>query len=214
MTEILVIRHGETAWNFEARLQGHLDIALNQHGVAQAQLLAQALHDEPLDAIIASDLQRAYQTAEAIAGPRGITVTIDRDLRERCFGGFEGLLYDDIEMHFPHAYQQWKAREIDARYPPGKHEAETLREFSARSLRSVIGHAQRHPGQRIAIVTHGGVLDCLYRAARDVDLARARDFDILNTAVNRFSWDGMTLKLTSWGDVSHLAQTALDELAQ
>lgn len=214
MTEILLIRHGETAWNFEARLQGHLDIALNPNGVAQAQLLAQALHAEPLDAIIASDLQRARQTAEAIAATRGMTVTIDSALRERCFGAFEGLLYDEIEVHFPQAYQQWKAREVDARYPSGKHQAETLREFSARSLRSVIGHAQRHRGQRIAIVTHGGVLDCLYRAARDIDLARARDFDIRNTAVNRFSWDGTILKLTRWGDVSHLAQRALDELAQ
>ena len=213
MTDIVLIRHGETAWNAEARLQGHLDIGLNDKGMTQARRVAQALADEPFAAIIASDLQRALQTAEAIALGRKLSVTIDRALRERCFGGFEGLLYADIEAHFPQDYLRWKAREIDARYPPGVHAAETLREFSARSLAAVVRHAADYPDQTIAIVTHGGVLDCVYRAAGQIGLELPRDFDIRNTAVNRFRWDGGTLQLVTWGDVRHLETGALDELA-
>ena len=213
MTDIVLIRHGETAWNAEARLQGHLDIGLNANGVAQARRVAQALASEPFAAIVASDLQRARQTADAIALERNLPVTLDRALRERCFGGFEGLLYDDIEAHFPQDYLRWKAREIDARYPPGVHAAETLREFSARSLAAVISHASDHPAQTIAIVTHGGVLDCVYRAACQIGLERPRDFDIMNTGVNRFRWDGSALQLVSWGDVRHLGADMLDELA-
>ena len=214
MTDILLIRHGETEWNFERRLQGHLDIPLNRHGREQAASLAFALRSERFDAIIASDLQRALDTAQAVAALHGLTVTTDADLRERCFGGFEGLRYDEIGGHFPVAYQAWHAREIDARFPPGERVAETLREFSARSLACVIGHAQAHRDQKIAIFTHGGVLDCVYRSACGILLDKARDFDIMNTAVNRFSWDGSVLKLRVWGDVSHLGQRALDELVQ
>ena len=213
MTEIVLIRHGETAWNFAARLQGHLDIPLNAHGTLQAHRLAQALENEAFDAIIASDLQRARDTAQAIAAPRGMAVLVDINLRERCFGAFEGLLYADIESHFPQAWQDWKMRAIDARYPAGVHVAETLREFSARSLRSVIEHARVHSGKKIAIVTHGGVLDCVYRAAAQIALDRPRDFDIMNTGVNRFVLEADRLTLVRWGDISHLTQPTLDELA-
>ena len=213
MTEIVLIRHGETSWNFAARLQGHLDIPLNARGVEQARRLAQALGDEVFDAVIASDLQRAFDTAQAIAAPRAMRVLVDSNLRERCFGAFEGLLYADIESHFPQAWQDWKTRAIDARYPAGVRVAETLREFSARSLDSVFGHARAHPGKKIAIVTHGGVLDCVYRAAAQIALDRPRDFDIMNTGVNRFVLEGDRVTLVRWGDISHLAQPSLDELA-
>ena len=141
-----------------------------------------------------------------------MTVTIDPALRERCFGAFEGLLYDDIGVHFPVACTAWKTRDLDTRYPPGERIAETLREFSARAVAAVLGHAQRHHGQKIAILTHGGVLDCLYRAALGIDLEKPRDFDITNTAINRFGWNEGTLQLLRWGDVSHLARQALDEM--
>jgi probable phosphoglycerate mutase len=213
-TEILLIRHGETAWNAERRLQGFLDIGLNEQGRQQAAALALALRDEAIDAVFASDLQRARHTAEAIATPRGMAVTTDANLRERCFGAFEGLRYDEIVDHFPAAWAQWQAREIDARYPAGEQAAETLREFSARAVAAVSAIAGRHPGQKIAIVTHGGVLDCLYRAARGVDLQQARDFDIMNTGVNRFGWADGALHVVSWGDVRHLDPAALDEIGQ
>ncbi|MGH8806446.1 MAG: histidine phosphatase family protein, partial [Noviherbaspirillum sp.] len=137
MTEILLIRHGETAWNAVKRLQGHLDIPLNEEGERQADALGRALLDEPLDAVISSDLGRARQTADAIAAPRGMPVHIEPGLRERSYGAFEGMLYADIGPRYPEAYAAWQARDIDARFPEGVHVAETLREFSQRAVGAI-----------------------------------------------------------------------------
>lgn len=109
MTEILLIRHGETDWNRVRRMQGHIDIGLNSHGRLQAQALAKALVAEPPAAIYASDLQRARDTAQAVADIHGMSVHIEVALRERCYGAFEGLRYDDISQHFPEAFAQWRA---------------------------------------------------------------------------------------------------------
>ncbi len=215
MTDIVLIRHGETEWNAIKRLQGHLDIALNEEGRRQAVALGRALAVEQFDAIYSSDLMRARQTAEQLAAGRGIPVHVDPGLRERCFGGFEGMLYADISERYPQAYAEWKARDIDARFPEGVHVAETLREFSQRAVDSIIRIANRHRHQKIALVTHGGVLECAYRAAQGIGFEHARDFDILNASVNRFLWDGTSLRLAQWGDVTHLEQpdmSALDEI--
>ncbi|TFW10333.1 histidine phosphatase family protein [Oxalobacteraceae bacterium OM1] len=215
MTEIILIRHGETAWNAVRRLQGHLDIPLNEEGVRQARALGMALRDEPLDAIFSSDLMRARQTAEAIAAPRGMAVQIDDDLRERCYGAFEGMLYADIGARFPEAYAAWQAREIDARFPAGVNTAETLREFHARAVDAIVRIVSENTYRKVAMVAHGGVLECAYRAAQGISFDRPRDFDIFNASVNRFRWDGECLTLLQWGDVAHLAaleSDALDEI--
>lgn len=215
MTEILLIRHGETAWNAIKRLQGHLDIPLNAEGERQAAALGRALANEGLDAVISSDLQRARQTAEAIATPRGMTVSSDRGLRERCYGGFEGMLYADIGARYPEAYAAWQARDIDARFPQGVHPAETLREFSQRAVEAIMRVAGVGKCRKVALVTHGGVLECAYRAAHGLGFAHARDFDIFNASINRFSWDGAALRLLQWGDIDHLKTlelAALDEV--
>jgi 2,3-bisphosphoglycerate-dependent phosphoglycerate mutase len=213
VTEILLIRHGETAWNAIKRLQGHLDIPLNAEGERQAGALGRALCDEPLDAIISSDLQRARQTAQAIAAPRGMTVQLDRGLRERCYGAFEGMLYADISRRYPEAYAAWQAREIDARFPSGVFTAETLREFADRAVSTITRIVREGNYRRVALVSHGGVLESAYRAANGLGYAHTRDFDIFNASVNRFTWDGTSLKLAQWGDVTHLDDLeALDEL--
>jgi probable phosphoglycerate mutase len=212
MTEILLIRHGETEWNAIKRLQGHLDIALNAEGERQAAALGQALLGERLDVIISSDLQRALQTAQAIAQPRGMTVALDSGLRERCYGAFEGVLYSEIADRFPEAYASWQARDIDARFPEGERKAETLREFYERTINTIIRLASLYPGRKIALVTHGGVLECAYRAATGVGLSSPRDFDIFNASINRVVWDGTALHVAEWSNVAHLKQDALDEI--
>lgn len=214
MTEILLIRHGETEWNAEKRLQGHLDIPLNPQGQQQAQALADFLSEQTLAAVYASDLQRARQTAQAIASEQDLPLHIEIGLRERCFGAFEGMLYSEIGERFPEAHAAWQARELDARFPPGVHVAETLREFYARSLGAVTTIANQHPGARIAIVSHGGLLDCIYRAATGKDMHAPRDFDILNASLNHLRWDGTQLHLLKWGSVEHLKMAARDELLQ
>jgi probable phosphoglycerate mutase len=215
LTEILLIRHGETDWNAEKRLQGHLDIPLNEEGQRQAVALGRALLGEQLDAVIASDLLRARQTAQQIAEPRGMTVHIEPGLRERCYGAFEGMLYADISQRYPEAHAAWQRRDMDARFPGGTHVAETLREFSQRAVDTITRIVRDGKYRKIGLVTHGGVLECAYRAAQGIGFAHARDFEIFNASINRFIWNSETLQLSHWGDVAHLEASgvlALDEI--
>ena len=216
MTTILLIRHGETAWNAERRLQGHLDIALNAEGERQAAALGATLAGEQIDLVISSDLARARQTAEAVLRARGAPdaghVQLDPQLRERCYGGFEGLLYSEIAARFPLEFAAWQARNVDAVLPPGKNQGETFRSFFERATKAILGHAARHPGQTLALVAHGGVLECAYRAALGLPLETPRDFKVHNASINRFVVEQGVLKLVSWGEIDHLRQVALDDL--
>lgn len=211
MTKILLIRHGETAWNAVRRLQGHLDIALNDEGTRQAQALARALADEPLAAIVSSDLQRAVQTAQAASQHHPLSVQQDPQLRERAYGVFEGMLYADIERLYPVEFAAWQARDADAMMPHGERFAESFRQFYQRCITAITEWAERYPGQTIAMVAHGGVLECAYRAAQGMSLDSPRDFQVRNASINRFTLAGGKLSLDSWGEVDHLA-LALDDI--
>jgi probable phosphoglycerate mutase len=211
-TTIVLIRHGETAWNAERRLQGHIDIGLNAEGERQAAALGAALAAERVDAVIASDLRRAFQTAQAVAKRHGLPVQIDPALRERCYGGFEGLLYAEIEQRFPAEFASWQAREIDAVMPAGARSAESFRQFYQRSLDAILAWAEAHPDRTLVLVAHGGVLECAYRAALGLPLASPRNFPVMNASINRFTVADGKISLDSWGEVAHLAPQALDEL--
>ena len=212
-TNIILIRHGETAWNAERRLQGHIDIALNDEGLRQAAATAEALAGERIDLIVSSDLQRAAATADAVARTRGTLAQRDPLLRERCFGGFEGLLYAEIEQRFPVEFAAWQAREIDAPMPSGARVAETFRQFYQRAVAAIVYWGDSHPGQTLALVAHGGVLECAYRAALGLSLETPRDFPVLNASINRFTVHAGKLSLVSWGEVGHLQPKVLDELS-
>ncbi|NQE50381.1 histidine phosphatase family protein [Herbaspirillum rubrisubalbicans] len=212
MTDILLIRHGETDWNVDKRLQGHIDIGLNQAGQRQVLALGEALAGEGIDAIFASDLQRARDTAQAVADAAGLEVLIDAGLRERCYGAFEGLRHIEIEARYPDAYRQWKARDPDYRYPAGERMAETMREFYERSVQAVQRVLGSGRYRKVAIVTHGGVLECVHHWARQTSFAQPRSFDIFNASVNRLHWDGQRAHIRSWGEIGHLQRETLDEV--
>lgn len=206
MTRILLIRHGETAWNAVRRLQGHTDIPLNEEGERQAEALAQALSGEKLNAIISSDLQRARQTAHAVAAqhPRAALHT-DPMLRERGYGAFEGLLYTEIADRYPVEFAEWQARDVDAIMPSGGRVAESFRQFYQRCQDGIGYWAGRYPQQSILIVAHGGVLECAYRAARGLSIDGPRDFQVKNASINRFHFDQGALSLEQWGEAAHLS---------
>jgi probable phosphoglycerate mutase len=210
---IILIRHGETAWNAERRLQGHLDIPLNAEGERQAKLLAEALAPESIDLVAASDLQRARQTAQAVATTRNLPVHSEAGLRERCYGGFEGLLYSEIEQRFPVEFAAWQGRDVDGILPPGKNCGETFRAFYTRVTDAILALAHAHPGRTIAMVAHGGVLECAYRMALGLSLETPRDFKVFNASINRFRVEDGRLVLQSWGEVAHLRPAVLDELS-
>ena len=208
-TRISAIRHGETAWNVDTRLQGHLDIPLNEVGLRQAQHLAQTLvKRETIDAIYASDLSRAHSTAQAIAQAMGQTVTVHAGLRERHFGAFQGRTYAQIETELPEHAWHWRKRTPDWAPPGGGESLTVLRE---RVIQTVEALAAARAGQHIVMVAHGGVLDILYRAAARLDLQAPRTWALTNTAVNRLLWTPQGLSLVGWGDTSHLDAVAKDE---
>jgi probable phosphoglycerate mutase len=211
-TTILLIRHGETAWNAVRRLQGHTDIALNGEGERQAEALAQALAGEALDLIVSSDLLRARQTAQAVARYHAVPLHSDAALRERGYGVFEGLLYTEIAERYPIEFAEWQARDVDSRMPHGARVAESFREFNTRCLDALAAWAGRYPGRTMAVVAHGGVLECAYRAACGLRLDGPRDFQVKNASINRFTFAAAQLALVQWGETSHLRPATLDDI--
>lgn len=206
-TRLIAIRHGETAWNLASRLQGHLNVALNDTGRLQADRLAQALAGERIHAIYSSDLTRARHTARPLAHAAGLDVRADKGLRERSFGIFEGLSYAEIEQRFPEQARRWHARDTGFE-PEG---GETLAAFCARAVGAVTAIAARHRGQHIVVVTHGGVLDALYRAAAHMALDAQRNWPLGNASINRLLARDEGFELVGWADDLHLAERALDE---
>ena len=207
VTTLIAVRHGETAWNRATRIQGHLDIPLNATGRAQAQRVAQALAGETVHAVYASDLRRAAQTADAIAAGLNLPVQYDIGLRERAFGVFEGLTWAEIERDWPAECLRWRQRDPDFGAPGG----EVLKDFYQRCIDTIAGLAQRHPGQTLVIVAHGGVMDCLYRAGSRVSLQTARSWTLGNATINRLIYSPEGFNLIGWNDDFHLEGLSLDE---
>ncbi|HEX6362687.1 MAG TPA: histidine phosphatase family protein [Albitalea sp.] len=207
VTRIIAIRHGETAWNVDTRIQGQLDVPLNETGRWQARRLGQAIADEPLAAIYASDLARARETAQAVADACRRPVTLAPGLRERAFGGFEGYTWKEIETRWPEQSERWRRRDLD--FEPGG-DGESLRAFYARCVDVATRLAAAHPGETIAFVAHGGVMDCLYRAAARIDLQAPRSWQLGNASINRLLYTPEGFSLVGWSDTLHLDGT-LDE---
>ena len=199
-TRILAIRHGQTAWNADSRIQGHTDIALDIVGEWQAERLALALGDDELDVLYSSDLARARQTAAPLAARKKLQVRVDAGLRERGFGEFEGLSFKQIEQRWPEQAAAWRHRDPDF----GARGGEVLRDFRERVVAAVTRLALAHRGQSIALVTHGGVLDLLYREATRVALDAPRTWQLSNAGINRLLSNAEGLFLVGWDDCAHL----------
>jgi len=206
-TRIIAIRHGETAWNVLTRVQGQLDIPLNDTGRWQAQRLRLAVADESPAAVYSSDLQRASETAQSVAHAAGVQVRPDSALRERSFGVFEGYTFQEIERRWPDQSLRWRQRDPDF----GPEGGETLREFYARCVSAASRLAAAHAGQTIVLVAHGGVMDCLYRAAARISLTASRTWQLGNASINRLLFTNAGFTLVGWSDTSHLDRATIDE---
>ena len=202
MTELLVIRHGETDWNRQHRFQGQIDVPLNDIGLAQAGRLGRRLADEPIDVLISSDLQRARSTADAVAQTRALQPLIDPLWREQGFGVLEGLDVGTIRTRHADLWSAWTRHECDYTLPGG---GESNTDFHARVMRAMDTVLARHAGRRVVVVTHGGVLDMLWRTAHALPLHGARVCDIPNTGINRLRWVDGGLQIVRWADAEHLA---------
>ncbi|MFN7154123.1 MAG: histidine phosphatase family protein [Acidovorax sp.] len=207
MTELILIRHGETDWNRELRFQGHVDVPLNATGHEQARRLADRLAAEKLvvDHLVCSDLIRTQQTAtpslQVLFPQLHIHTLTDARLREQAFGEVDGKRVEDVKLEHADAWAQWLRFEADYGMPGG----ETTRQFHTRVMDAVRRIAQQYQGQKVMVVTHGGVLDMIWRTARGTGLDGPRQSDIPNAGLNRVRVEGHVVEVLDWADVRHLA---------
>ncbi len=206
ITRICFVRHGETDWNVEKRIQGQLDLPLNEVGRAQALAMAFNAAHVSFRTVYSSDLARAEETARALALREGLEVELLPQLRERNYGIFQGITAAEGALRYPEAHAHYMARDPDYDFETG----ESLLHFAARVAEAVDWMVRHHSGQTIAAVSHAGVLDILYRKATGRPLHTPRDFVIPNCALNWFHFDGQGWHLETWADRHHL-ETVLVE---
>lgn len=199
-TRICIIRHGETDWNVEKRIQGHTDVPLNETGRAQALAMAFNAAHHRFHAIYSSDLTRTIETAQVLAQREDHEVKLLPQLRERHFGIFQGITAAEAAGLYPAAHAHYMARDLDYDFESG----ESLRGFADRVADGIDWMVRHHGGQTIAAVSHSGVLDVVYRRATGRPLHTPRDFKIPNCGLNWFHFDGRGWHLESWADRHHL----------
>ena len=200
ITRLCLVRHGETAWNAEGRVQGQTDIPLSALGLAQARAAAEVLCRHDFSTIYSSDLSRVRQTAEPSAHKLALPLQLDPGLRERHYGIFERLLYTEVRSRYPEHYERFHRKDPDYDFETG----ESLRTFYERALGTVKSIAERHSGEQVLVFTHGGVLEMVYRFARDVGLSSPRDFGIPNCGVNWVEVSARGWDVQCWADIGHL----------
>ena len=168
MTELLLVRHGETDWNRERRFQGHADPPLNETGREQARALAEQLAGDAIAAVYTSDLRRARETAEIVAAKLDAEIVALRELREIDVGSWQGLSWPEIEEQDPDGVERWR------RDGHGWHGGETYEELGARIVAALSGIVARHPGERVVVVGHGGTVRATRAFVDGVSVAESR----------------------------------------
>jgi 2,3-bisphosphoglycerate-dependent phosphoglycerate mutase len=206
---LCMVRHGETAWNAEGRVQGQLDIPLSAAGLAQAQSVAAALPSGRFSALYSSDLARVRQTAQPAAEKLGLEVRVEACLRERHYGAFQGLTYVQAKESLPADYARFKAKDPQFAFGSG----ESLSDFFARAMQCIGAIAMRHDGEEVLVFTHGGVLEMAYRHASGCGLSSPRRCELPNAALNWIEVGEREWTVLGWADCAHLA-AALDDLAE
>jgi 2,3-bisphosphoglycerate-dependent phosphoglycerate mutase len=200
VTELVFIRHGETDWNRQQRFQGQLDVPLNDTGHVQAQRLAARLAaSAERGTLFSSDLSRAQQTAAPLAAAWGVQPLLLPGLREQAFGVLEGMDAPTVQAQEPALWQSWLQQDADFAAPGG----ESQRQFHSRVLGAVQALVAQHRG-RLFVVTHGGVLDMLWRSAHGLPLSGLRECAIPNTGINRLRWVDGAVLVDQWADDAHL----------
>jgi alpha-ribazole phosphatase len=201
VTNIYLIRHGQTAWNLDKRFQGQSDTALSESGVAQTRLLKERMREIPVDFIISSDLIRARQTAEILAEARGLKVIEDPDLREIHFGIWEGRRIDDIRIEDPETFEIWMNDPGMLRIP----EAEAFQDVQDRAAAALERWIALYPGKTIVLVTHGGVISALLCRILNEPIQRMWNYKLENTSVSYVTHQAsMGYQVRFVNDGSHL----------
>ena len=199
---LLITRHGQTLWNLERRYQGQSDSELTDEGVRQARLLGRRLADERVDAVYASDLRRAWRTAELAIGGRGLAVARDPAWREKGYGAWEGLTRAEVAARYP---EQWQYYGFDRANvaPPG---GESLRDVQRRVVAALAALQQWHRDDAVLVVTHAVPLWVLACTLHGDDLATSQRPHLTNCSLSCVRWDdGESVPaIECWDDNAHL----------
>ena len=199
-TTVYLVRHGETEWNLSGRWQGHADAPLTDRGESQARALGERFKTESFDACYVSDLGRAMRTAELISRPTGMNFEPDARLRERDLGVMQGLTTQEMLERCPDVFDSFRNAGPDYIVPEG----ESFRQFHERCVEALEDYVSRHQGERVLLVTHGGVLGAILRYVTGIPLEAPRRYVLLNGSVNVVDNLAGNWNLLHWGDVSHL----------
>ena len=198
-TEIILIRHGETEWNSQKRMQGHSNSDLSEVGRGQIQALGELMKNVSFDHIYSSDSLRTRQTAEAITQYSGHTLQFDQRIREKNLGVFEGLTSTEAKERHPEVYRLFKT--AGANYVID--EGESTQQLLERALEFIEEIRLRHPQERVVMVTHGGVVRVLMKYTLGLSIDAPTRFIIKNTGIFGLIWNENWL-VTQMGGVYHL----------
>ena len=198
-TVLILIRHGETLWNTQLRMQGSLDSNLTSKGESQIKALGEWMKEVPFDYLYSSDSGRARKTAEAISKYTGHTLNIDKRLREKNLGIFEGLTSEEARERYPETFQLFKAAGANYVIDQG----ESTQQLLDRALEAIEEIRIRHPRKVAVLVTHGGVVRVLMKHVLGVPLDAPTQFMISNTGIFRLVWRDKWI-VAEMGAVPHL----------
>ena len=196
----LIVRHGETEWNADGRIQGHTDIGLSEKGAQQSQLIAGRLAQFRIDAAYSSDLRRCADTAREILSRRTVPLQTTPQLREYHKGVFEGLTAEETRRRHPDLYAASLVKDLDFA-PLG---GESTRQTSARIASFVTGVRQRHANDNVLIVGHGGALRAVFVALMELPLEANWRFFLANCGLSVVDIYPDNAILRLYNDTSHL----------
>ncbi|CQR71281.1 Phosphoserine phosphatase 1 [Sporomusa ovata DSM 2662] len=202
MTRLIVVRHGQTVWNLERKYQGHSDIALTDKGLRQAEAVGARLAEEKIDAVYASDLSRAFKTAEYIAAKHSLTVSVVPALREIKFGDWEGLTYEQISAQWPGLLGKLWTTPDELQIPGG----ESFQQLKERAYAAIEKIVAAHPDQTVAVVAHGGTIGTILCAMLGIHLNHVWNIRQDNTAVNIIEYYDGRPTITLLNCVRHLVE--------
>lgn len=207
-SQVYLVRHGETQWNKMGIQQGQLDSPLTPKGMTQARQLGELLEDRGIQRIYCSDLGRAVQTAREINRSLNLPVEYVKGLRERHLGTMQGMTKREYQDNHPEEWQAFQTGDPDYCFPQG----ESARQRVRRTVNAMEEICASNPGGVLLVVTHGGVLEGLFRHCLSIPLEQKRRFSLYNSALNKISIENGQWNLELWGSLEHLeTQEALDD---
>jgi broad specificity phosphatase PhoE len=199
-TRIYLIRHAETVWNAEGRLQGTLDAPLSDRGRGQAHRLVEMLRRIPLSAVYSSPLERAHGTARTVAAAHGLVARPVDAFREMNQGEWEGRLVEEVAAEYGESLTVWRDSPAETRLPGG----ETLAEVARRAVGALHDVAARHAGQTLAVVAHGGVNKTILLTVLGAPLDHHWRIRQGNACINVIEMDGAEARIMVLNDTFHL----------